>query len=62
MALPFLFSNYQCLLICLTLSSRKDLSITPCFIEGFSFHMQGTANCKDLLFIESHESFLKVQD
>ena len=30
------------LLICLTLSSRKDLSITPCFIGVFSFHMQGS--------------------
>jgi len=33
--------KYQLLLICLTLSSRKDLSIAPCFIGGFSFHMQG---------------------
>ena len=36
-----LFDNSRCLLICLTVSSRKDLSIAPCFIGGFSFHMQG---------------------
>ena len=33
----------KCLLICLTVSSRKDLSIAPCFIGGCSFHMQGLA-------------------
>jgi len=31
----------KCLLICLAVSSRKGLSIAPCFIGGFSFHMQG---------------------
>ena len=36
-----LFEDLRCLLICLTLSSRKDLSIAPCFIGGFSIHMQG---------------------
>jgi hypothetical protein len=41
MALLFLIQNFQCLLICLTMSSRKDLSITPCFFGDFSFHMQG---------------------
>jgi len=41
MALLFVFIDCECLLICLTLSSRKDLSIAPCFIGGFSFHMQG---------------------
>ena len=29
--------KFQWLLICLTLSSRKDLSIAPCFIGGFHF-------------------------
>ena len=43
MALPF-FCYYKYLLICLTVSSRKDLSIAPCFIGGFSFHMQGISN------------------
>jgi len=44
MVLPFLFSNYQFLLICLTVSSRKDLSIAPCFIGGFLFHMRGISD------------------
>jgi len=33
----FLFLNFQCLLICLTVSSRKDYPIAPCFIGGFHF-------------------------
>jgi len=33
-------SNLQLLLICLTVSSKKDLSIAPCFIGVFSLHMQ----------------------
>jgi len=40
MALLFLYQNYQYLLICLTVSSRKNYPIAPCFM-GFSFHMQG---------------------
>jgi len=37
----FAYDKATCLLICLTVSSRNDLSIAPCFIGGFSFHMQG---------------------
>ena len=29
---------------------------------AFLFHMQGIANCKDLLYIYSREWFLKYQD
>jgi len=28
----------------LTVSSRKDLSIAPCFFGGFLFHMQGISD------------------
>jgi hypothetical protein len=34
----------------------------PLFYGGFSFHMQGSTNCKDLLSINSREWFLKYQD
>jgi hypothetical protein len=33
----FIFTKCKFLLICLTVSSRKDLSIAPCFIGGFYF-------------------------
>jgi len=33
-----IFANLQ--IIYLTVSSRKDLSITPWYYRGFSFHMQ----------------------
>jgi len=46
----------------MTVSSRKDLSIAPCFFGGFSFHMQGISNYQLLLYIESRECFLKDQD
>jgi hypothetical protein len=42
--------------------NQKILIHFPCFIGGFSFHMQGISYCKDLLSIESGESFLKYQD
>jgi hypothetical protein len=38
MVLPFLFSNYQFLLICLAVSSRKDPSIAPSFMWIFIFY------------------------
>ena len=50
------------LLIFLTVSSRKDLSIAHSFIGGFSFHMQGISDFQCLLYIYTRESFLKVQD
>ena len=34
----------------------------PLFLAGFFFHMQSIANCKELLYIYSRESFLKDQD
>jgi len=34
----------------------------PRFYRGFSFYMQGISDCKELLYIESRESFLKYQD
>jgi hypothetical protein len=72
MTLPFLFQNYQLLLICLTVSSRKDLSIAPCFIGGFHFICRALAEVRFyndgrvcylqcLLSIESRESFLKYK-
>jgi len=45
----------------MALSSRKKLSIAPCFIGGFSFYMQGISNYQ-LTAIESRESFLKCED
>jgi hypothetical protein len=59
---PALLSNSKFLLICLTVSSRKNLSNAPCFFGGFLFHLQGIANCKDLLSIYSRDWFLKDED
>jgi hypothetical protein len=50
------------MLVCLTVSSKKDLSIAPCFIGGFSFHIQSISYFQCLLSIETHEPFLKYQD
>jgi len=41
----------------------KQKRIIQCpFLKGFFFHLAGTVNCKDLLSINSRESFLKYQD
>ena len=61
MALPFFIENSQYLLICLTVSSRKNYTITPCFSGDFSFHIQGISDLRLLLSINGCESFLKVQ-
>jgi len=37
MGLPFLFPDCECLLICLTVSSRKNLSIAPDLSEVLHF-------------------------
>ena len=62
MALLYIFKNCECLLICLKVSSRKNLSNAPCFIGGFSFHIQGISDFQCLLSIYTHEPFLNYQD
>jgi len=45
----------------MALSSKKTYPMSPIF-RGFFISYAGIANCKDLLYIESRESFLKVED
>jgi hypothetical protein len=41
---------------------QKELIPCPCFLGGFSFHMQGISDFKFLLSMWTREWFLNYQD
>ena len=55
---------FRCLLICLTVSSRKKYPLTPVLSRVFLFICRALAETEPTydLYIYTRESFLKVQD